>query len=265
MSGHSKWSTIKRQKGLNDAKRGQIFTKLGNAITIAVREGGGGDPVSNFRLRLAIEQARAANMPKENIKRAIERGLGKEGTASLETVIYEGYAPGKVALIVEAATDNKNRTTPEVRGVIERAGGTFASPGAVSWMFAEQGLITVVKEGPPSPASQRGERAGEAGKTFDEIFDVAASAGAEDVEDAGDLVEVFTKPDEVETIKNHLIEKGLSVKSTEIFKKPTTVQTVDNADLAKKVLGLVEKLEELDDVQKVYANFDIADEVLTKA
>ena len=249
MSGHSKWSTIKRQKGLNDAKRGKVFTKLGNAITIAVREGDGGDPASNFRLRLAVEQARAANMPKENITRSVERGLGRSGGAALETVTYEGYAPGKVALVVEAATDNRNRTTPEIRGLIERAGGTFASPGAVFWMFSEQGLVTVDK----------------GGKSFDEIFEAAVEASAEDVEDAGDLVEVFTKPAEVEKVKNALVAKGLIVKSVEIFKKPTTVQTVGDADLAKKVLSLVEKLEELDDVQKVYANFDIPDEVLIKA
>jgi YebC/PmpR family DNA-binding regulatory protein len=247
VSGHSKWSTIKRQKGANDAKRGQVFTKLGMAISIATREGGGGDPTSNFKLRLAMDQAKGANMPKENIERAIERGLGKAGGAALEVVTYEGYAPGKVAIVVEAATDNRNRTTPEVRGAIEKAGGTFASPGAVSWMFSEQGLVTLPKAG-----------------KFDEIFEAAVEAGAEDVEDAGDVVEVFTKPAEVEKVKNALIQKGFTVQSAEIFKKPTTTQTVADVDTAKKVLNLIEKLEDLDDVQKVYANFDIADEVLSK-
>ena len=249
MSGHSKWSTIKRQKGANDAKRGQVFTKLAGAITIATKEGGGGDPASNFKLRLAMDQAKLANMPKENIERAIERGLGRAGAVALDTVTYEGYAPGKVALVVEVATDNRNRITPQVRGAIEKAGGTFASPGAVSWMFKEQGLVTVAK----------------GAKTFDEIFEVAVEVGAEDVEDAGDAVEVFTKPVEVEKIKNAMIAKGLTVQSAEIFKKPTTVQAVRDADMVKKVLGLIEKLEGLDDVQKVYANFDIADEMLSKA
>ncbi len=249
MSGHSKWSTIKRQKGANDARRGQIFTKLGNAITIAVREGGGADPASNFRLRLMIDQARSANMPKENIERAIERGLGKAGGAQIETVIYEGYAPAKVALIVEAATDNKNRTTPVIRSAIEKAGGTFASPGAVSWMFSEQGLVGVEK----------------GGKSFDEIFDVAVEAGAEDVEGSGDIVEVFTKATEVEKVKNRLVEKGLQVRSAEIFKRPTTTQQIIDVNMAKKVLNLVEKLEDLDEVQKVYANFDIDDDILAKA
>ena len=229
-----------------DVKRGQVFTKLGNAITIAVREGGGGDVASNFRLRLAVDQARAANMPKENIERAIDRGLGKGADSAIETVIYEGYAPGKVALIIEAATDNKNRTTPFIRGVIEKSGGTFASPGAVLWMFADSGLITIEK----------------AGKSFDDVFDVAVEAGAQDVEDAGELVEVFTKPGEVEKVKNELFKRALIVKSAEIFKKPTTLQKVEDAETAKKVLGIIDKLEELDEVQKVYANFDIPDEVL---
>ncbi len=258
MSGHSKWSTIKRQKGVKDAKRGQAFTKLGKAITIAVREGGGGDPASNFKLRLAIDQAKALNMPKNNIDRAIDRGLGPStGVESIESVTYEAYAPGKVALIVEAATDNKNRTTPEVRGTIEKGGGTFASRGAVSWMFADSGLVTVEKSGPPSPA-------GGAGKTLDEVFEIAADSGAEDVEDAGELVEVFTKPNEVEKVKNALVSKGIVVKSAEIFKKPTTTVVIDDVDVASKVLKMIDKLDELDDVQKVYANFDIADEILAK-
>ncbi len=246
MSGHSKWSTIKRQKAVTDTKRGQTFTKLGNAITIAAREGGGADPASNFKLRLAMDQARAANMPKENIQRAIERGSGHGGGLDIETVTYEAYAPGKVAVIIEAVTDNKNRTTPQIRGVIEKAGGTFASPGAVSWMFEDSGLINLNKNG----------------KSFDEIFEAAVEVGAEDVEDAGELVEVFTKPKDVEKVKNTLVQKGFSVQSAEIFKRPTTTVKISDADLARKVLGLVDKLEELDEVQKVYANFDIEDKIL---
>ena len=248
MSGHSKWSTIKRQKGAADVKRGQTFTKITSAITIAAREGGGADPSSNFKLRLAIDQAKAANMPKENIERAIDRGIGKGADSALETIIYEGYAPGKVALIVEAASDNKNRTTPMIRGTIEKAGGTFASPGAVLWMFADSGLITVEKNA----------------KSFDEVFESAVDVGAEDVEDAGEFVEVFTKPNEVEQVKGALLNKGFLIKSAEIFKKPTTLVRVENVDIAKKVLALIEKLEELDEVQKVYANFDIDDEILAQ-
>lgn len=247
MSGHSKWSTIKRQKGAADARRGQMFTKLASAITIAVKEGGGGDSSSNFKLRLVVDQAKGINMPKENIQRAIDRGLGKGGGVALETVTYEGYAPGKVALIVEAATDNRNRTTPEVRGAIEKAGGTFASPGAVSWMFTDVGLITLAK----------------VDKSFEEVFEAAVESGADDVEDAQDSVEVYTKPADVEKVKNTLVEKGFAPQSAEIFKKPTTTQPIEDADMAKKVLNLIEKIEELDDVQKVYANFDIPDNLLT--
>ncbi len=247
MSGHSKWSTIKRQKGLKDAKRGASFTKMGMAIAIAAREGGGGDPASNFKLRLAMDQARAINMPKENVQRAIDRGLGKGGAAAIETVVYEGYAPGKVALIVIAATDNKNRTTPEIRSTIEKSGGTFASQGAVDWAFSDIGMITVDK----------------GVKLLDELFELAADAGAEDIEDAGELVEVYTKPADVEKVKNALIEKGLAVVSFEIFKKPTTLVEIKDAETARKVLALIEKIEELEDVQKVYSNFDIPDNLLT--
>lgn len=247
MSGHSKWSTIKRQKGVADAKRGQVFTKLGNAISIAVREGGGGEPASNFKLRLAIDHAKAANMPKDNVNRAIERGLGKGGGGQLESVTYEGYGPGKVALMIEAVTDNKNRTTPEVRGTIERSGGTFASPGAVSWMFTDEGAITVAKDD----------------KTFDEIFDITVEAGAEDVEDAGESVIVYTKPVNIEKVKNMLVDKGLTVESSEVSKKASTTVEIKDAEGAKKILTLMEKLEELDDVQKVYANFDIDESILS--
>ena len=249
MSGHSKWSTIKRQKGAADIKRGQTFTKLGNAVTIAVREGGGVDPASNFKLRLAIDQARAANMPKENIQRAIDRGLGRgAGAGQLESVVYEGYGPGKVALIVEAVTDNRNRTTSEVRSLIERSGGNFVSPGTISWMFADEGVIIVPKEG----------------KSMDEFLDLAIEAGAEDVVESGDAVEVYTKPSVLEAVKKVLIEKGLSPQSAEIAKKPSSMVEISDSETAKKVLDLMGKLEELDDVQKVHSNFDIPDEFLPK-
>lgn len=248
MSGHSKWSTIKRQKGAADIKRGQTFTKLGNAITIAVREGGGGDSASNFKLRLAMDQARSANMPKENIQRAVDRGLGKGGAGALESVLYEGYGPGKVALIVEATTDNKNRTTSEVKSMIERSGGNFVAPGTVSWMFTDEGLIT----------AQR------AGKSIDEFLDLAIEAGAEDVVDSGDVVEIYAKPTTLEQVKNVLLEKGVNVSSAEISKKPTTTVEVRDADTAKKILDLMGKLEDLDDVQKVHSNFDIPDDILSQ-
>lgn len=249
MSGHSKWSQIKRQKGAADIKRGQTFTKLGNAMTIAVREGGGGDPTSNFRLRLAIDQARAANMPKENIQRAIDRGLGRGGAGGqLESVFYEGYGPGKAALVIEAATDNKNRTTGEVKNIIERSGGSFVSPGTVSWMFSDEGVITVPKEG----------------KSMDEFLDLAIEAGAEDVADAGDVVHVYTKANEVDIVKKALSDKGLPVQNAELSKKASTTVQVNDAQTAKKILDLMEKLEENDDVQKVWSNFDIPDTLLAQ-
>ena len=249
MSGHSKWSTIKRQKGAADAKRGREFTKLGNTITIAVREGGSGDPSSNFKLRLAIDQAKGANMPKDNIQRAIDRGLGKGGSGGqLESVVYEGYAPGKVAIIVEAVTDNRNRTSSEIKGVVEKNGGTFASQGAVSWMFSDEGLITVNK----------------AGQSFDELFDLAVDAGAEDVEDGGEFVQVYTKPGELDKVKKELEAKGLTVTGAEITKKASTTVEIKDAESAKKVLAFMEKLEDIDDVSKVYANFDIPDSLLTE-
>jgi YebC/PmpR family DNA-binding regulatory protein len=246
MSGHSKWSTIKRQKGAADIRRGQTFTKLGNAITIAVREGGGGDPASNFKLRLAMDQARAANMPKENIARAIDRGLGRGGAGQLDLVVYEGYGPGKVSVVVEATTDNKNRTTSEVKNTIERAGGSFVSPGTVSWSFIDEGVIVLDKSD----------------KTMDEFLDLAVEAGAEDVAESGDAVEVYTKPNTLESVKKVLEEKGLVPRSAEISKKPTSMVFINDAETAKKVLDLMGKLEEMDDVQKVHSNFDIPDEIL---
>lgn len=243
MSGHSKWSQIKRQKGVADVKRGATFTKMANAITVATREGGGGDPVSNFKLRLVIEGARAVNMPKDNIQRAIDRGLGKGSEGALEAVTYEGYGPGKVALVIEAVTDNKNRTTPEVRSVLEKSGGSFVTPGTVSWMFRDSGLITLVKSG----------------KSFDELFEAAVDAGADDVEDSGDMVGIYTKPNELDKVKNALLEKGLAIESAELAKRATTTVEVSDPEAQKKIFDVLERLEDLDDVQKVWANFNIVE------
>lgn len=246
MSGHSKWSQIKRQKGVADIKKGQVFTKLANAITIAIRQGGGiVEPESNFRLRLAMEKARQANMPKENIERAIERGAGKAG-GGMEEVVYEGYGPGGVAIIVEAATDNKLRTTAEVRNIFEKGGGNLGSKGAVSYLFESVGMITIAKDS----------------KTTDEIMLLAIDAGAQDVEEAGGVVEVYTKPEELNSVKEKLTAAGLKVESIELTQKPRTIVAVSDPQTAQKVLSFMEKLENLDDVQKVYANFDIPDELL---
>lgn len=252
MSGHSKWAQIKRQKGVADIKRGQAFTKVAKGITIAVKQGGGvSDPSQNFRLRLAIEKARAINMPKENIERAIERGMGKSGGMGLEESVYEGFGPQGVAVIVEAATDNKQRTTPEIKSVFEKNGGTLATPGAVSYQFEQKGLITVKKGTPP------------AGRSLDDIFLISADAGAEDIEEAGDEVLIYTKPDQIALVKDILVKNNLAVKDLELIRKPKTTISITDRENADKMLALVEKLEELEDVQKVYANFDIPDRFLT--
>ncbi|MEM4230730.1 MAG: YebC/PmpR family DNA-binding transcriptional regulator [Candidatus Pacearchaeota archaeon] len=246
MSGHSKWSQIKRQKQKADVKRGLVFTKLANAITIAVRQGGGVTDVSqNFRLRLAIDAAKSVNMPKENIERAIQRAQKKE-IGDLEEVIYEGFAPGGVALIIRAATDNRNRTTSEIKNLIEKNGGTFANVGSVSWMFKDQGLITVKKDN----------------KSFDEIFGIAADLGVEDIKEAGEVVEIYTKPNDLYSKKNSLSEKGLIIQDAQLDKNPTSFVEIKDPEQAKRVISLVDKLEELEDVQNVYANFDIPDDIM---
>src|SRR5579863_4152916 len=200
MSGHSKWATIKRQKGANDAKRGQLFTKLSKAITIAVRQGGGSpDSESNFRLRLAVEAARTANMPKENIERAIQRASGKQAE-TLEEAIYEGFGPGGFSVVVEAFTDNKLRTVSEVKNIFNKNGGSMGAQGSVMYQFEKKGVITVKKNG----------------KSLDDIFLIAADSGVEDIEDAGDEVLLYTKHEEVTKIKDLLSQNDLNVKTFEL-------------------------------------------------
>lgn len=245
MSGHSKWAQIKRQKGVADIKRGQIFTKLAKAVTIAVRDGGGiADPNQNFKLRLVIDKARAVNMPKENIERAIEKGKGGGKGEELYEVIYEGFAPGGIALIVEATTDNKLRTNSEVKNVIEKSGGTLGVPGSVSYQFQTKGLVNVKKN-----------------KDLDEIFLIAADAGAEDIEEAGDEVLIYTKPEELGSVRNALSNK-LELVNAELTRKPTITIGIEDKNKAEKIIGLIEKLENMDDVQRVYANFDISEDLL---
>ena len=237
MSGHSKWATIKRQKGANDAKRGALFTKLSKAITIAVMAGGGvGDPAQNFHLRLATEAARSANMPKENIERAIEKAAGKSGSV-LEEVLYEGFGPGGVGIIVEAATDNKNRTTSEVANVFNKNGGNMGAMGSVSYQFKKMGQLLVEK----------------GSLSFDDLFLEAADAGAEDVEESENMAYVYTQPGDLAKVRDNLSQKGIAVKEMELILKPTMTMEVDNAT-GEKVMSLMEKLEELEDVQKTYTN-----------
>jgi YebC/PmpR family DNA-binding regulatory protein len=244
MSGHSKWSTIKRQKGANDAKRGAIFTKVAREISIAARAGGG-DPDANYRLRLAMDKARSVNMPADNIKRAIDKGTGGGGGDNFEEIVYEGYGPGGVAFLVEAATDNRNRTAAEVRAVFTKAGGQLAGSGAVAWQFEPRGLITI-------PAK---------GQDPDDVALAAIDAGADDVDTSGDeLVEVYTTPGGLEQVRKALDAAGVPVEHAESTMIAKSTITVDE-QRARQNLRLVESLEDLDDVQRVTANFDIPEDV----
>ncbi|MBI2018614.1 YebC/PmpR family DNA-binding transcriptional regulator [Candidatus Daviesbacteria bacterium] len=255
MSGHSKWSTIKRQKGAADIKRGLNFTKVANAITIAVKVGGSPDAESNPRLKAAMEAAKAVNMPKENVQRAIDRGLGRLPGQVLEEVFFEGFGPYKVAFLVEGVTDNKLRTLQEVKSLFEHSGGNLAGQGAVSYMFDKMGEIKV-----------RGQRAPEGEGDREQEMLQLIDLGAEDVEEfieggiQGYLV--YTKSPELNTMGNKITQAGYGVESQELIYKPTVLVEINNKEQAQKVLEFTGKLEELDDVQKVYANFDIDEQLI---
>ncbi len=246
MSGHSKWHTIRRAKGVTDQRRGQLFTKLARDITIAAREGGSADPDLNFRLRLAIDKARANNMPNENIQRAAERGVGKGNEAALEEIYYEGYAPGGVALMIETATDNRNRTSSDVRSTINKAGGNPGEPGSVAWMFEMKGLITVSLAGTKLDP--------------DDVQLQAIDAGADDVEVSDDTLEIYCEWTSLHLVRQALLDQGIPVTGAEKTMRPKTLVQPEEKD-ALAVLRLIEKLEDLDDVQKVYSNLDITDEL----
>lgn len=236
MSGHSKWSTIKRQKGVADVKRGNLFTKLSNAITIAVKQGAGSDSNSNFKLRLAMDRARAANMPKENIERAIKRAQGKQ-EGEFDELLYEGFGPGGVAVIVEAVTDNKQRTVSEVKNVFEKSGGSLGNPGSVSYLFKKKGVVATKKNGISS----------------EELLSNGIDAHVEDMEEESERVIYYIDPQNFSSAKTILEGKGLEVISAEIIYEPTTF--VDqNQETQVQVLNLIDTLSELDDVQKVYTN-----------
>ena len=247
MSGHSKWSQIKRQKGANDAKRGAVFTKIGREISIAAREGGG-DPDANYRLRLAIENARSVNMPAENIKRAIEKAAGGAAAEQYEEIVYEGYGPGGVAILVEAATDNRNRTAADVRSLFAKNGGQLAGAGAVAWQFEPRGVIAVARDGLDP----------------DDVALAAIDAGADDVDSESDPIEVLTDPGNLESLRTTLEDTGAKVESAEVTMQAKTPIEVDG-HVARQNLRLIEALEDLDDVQRVTANFDLPSEILAEA
>ncbi len=248
MSGHSKWAQIKRKKGVNDARRGQQFTRLARDITVAVREGGSGDPEANFALRLAVDKARGANMPKENIERAIQRGLGNTGDgAQLEDISYEAYGPGGTALIVQVLTDNRNRAASEVRRVITRAGANLASSGSVAWMFEKRGIFTIPVQG----------------KDAEELELELIDAGVDDVNADGSTIEAFVTPEHMRSVREELQKRNIPIENAEVTLVAKTPAAVGPADAAK-TMQLVEELEELDDVQRVITNLDITDEAMAE-
>lgn len=243
MSGHSKWSTIKRKKGAADAKRGALFTKLAREIQIAAREGA--DPEYNFRLRLAIDKAKANSMPKENIERAIRRGSGQESGESFEEITYEGYGPGGVAVLVEVLTDNRNRTVSDIRRTFTRSNGALGESGSVAWQFEAKGYIGVRMDG----------------HSQDDIFEAALEAGAEDVQFGEELAEVYTDPADLKMVQDAFRLRRLPIESAELIMKPKTLISLDDKT-AMTVMSMIENLEELDDVTNVYSNLDISEELV---
>ena len=245
MSGHSHYATIKRQKGLKDAAKGKIFSKMARAIQISVKTGGSPDPNANAKLRDAIDTARSYNMPKDNIERAISKGVG-EGS-NLEEVTYEGFGPNGIAVIIETATDNRNRTGQEIKNLFERGGGSLAGPGSVVFNFEPKGLVVVKKEDNP-----------------EEQMLALIDAGVEDIEETDGDIEAYVQVDKLGATRDKLQEAGITISSFEIIKKPKNFQVVDEETLAKKVLAFLDNLENQSDVLKVYANINIPDQILQK-
>jgi YebC/PmpR family DNA-binding regulatory protein len=246
MSGHSKWATIKRKKGAADAKRSNTFAKLLRAVEVAAKDGGG-NVEGNMTLASAVEKARSFSVPNDNIERAIKRGTGElEGGAKYEEITYEGYAPGGIALVVEALTDNRNRTAQEVRHAFTRNGGNLGETGSTLWMFQRKGVIVVEKSAAPAE---------------EDLLELALEGAAEDLNDEGSSWAIVTAPQDFKAVESSLQRAGVSVESSDISMVPTTTIPVDGGD-ARHVLQLIDTLEELDDVQNVYANFDIPEDVM---
>jgi len=246
MSGHSKWSSIKHKKGAADAKRGKLFTKLARAISVAARDGGP-DPDGNAALATAIQKARDASMPKDNIQRAVDRGSGVgSDAAAIERVVFEGYGPGGAAVLVEALTDNRNRTSAEVRHAFSKRGGSLGEPGSVAWIFEKRGVLAV-----------------DGGRYDEDDLIAAIDAGADDVSDEGDLLRVLCDPASLGAVREALQGGGVEIQSADVAMEPKSTVEVRGND-ARSLLGLIEDLEEDDDVNEVHANFDIPDEVLQK-
>jgi YebC/PmpR family DNA-binding regulatory protein len=246
LSGHSKWSSIKHKKGAADAKRGKLFSKLARSIMVAAKEGGG-DPANNLALQNAIEKARSYSMPKDNIDRAIAKGSGADADAeAFETIVYEGYGPEGVAVIVEALTDNKNRTAADVRHLFAKHGGNLGTAGAVAWQFDRRGVVVVASDGVDE----------------EELLLVAADGGADDIEQDGTVFQVTSAPESLATVRQAIQAAGFAVHSAELMLVPKTTVEIGDEQKARQVMRLIDALEENDDVQDVYANFDIPEQVL---
>jgi YebC/PmpR family DNA-binding regulatory protein len=246
LSGHSKWSSIKHKKGAADAKRGKLFSKLSRAIIVAAKEGGG-DPANNLALQNAIEKAKSYSMPKDNIDRAIAKGSGADADAdAFETIVYEGYGPEGVAVIVEALTDNRNRTAADVRHLFAKNGGNLGATGAVAWQFDRRGVVVVPADGVDD----------------EELLLVAADGGADDLERDGDIFQVTSAPESLSSVRGAIEAAGFAVDSAELMLVPKTTVAVEDEAKARQVMRLIDELEDNDDVQEVFANFDIPEQVL---
>jgi len=247
MSGHSHWAGIKYKKAVIDAKRGKLWSKIARMIIVAAKNGGG-DPSTNLALRYSIDKAKAANMPKDTIEKAIKKGTGELEGVNFEEVLYEGYGPNGIAVMLEVLTDNRNRTGPEIKRIFERHGGSLGTSGCVNWMFSKKGLITV------NTATVNEEQ----------LLEIALGAGADDMQTNGDVYEITCDPGAYEQLKKALQEKEIPMEVTEISMVPQNTVAVNNAQIARKIISLMEAIEDLDDVQNAYANFDITDEVMAK-
>jgi len=247
MSGHSHWAGIKHKKAIVDAKRGKLWSKIARMIIVAAKNGGG-DPAANLTLRYAIDKAKAANMPKDTIEKAVKKGTGELGGVDYVDVLYEGYAPGGVAMMVEGLTDNRNRTAPEIKKIFERRGGSMGASGCVSYMFKKKGVIMV-------KASAIAE---------DELMDLALSAGADDMENTGEFYEITCEPSAFDELKAELEQKKIPLESAELSMIPGNTVEITDPEVAQRLMNMVEDFEDHDDVQEVYANFDIPDEILAK-
>ena len=247
MSGHSHWSTIKHKKAAVDSKRGRLWSKLARVVIVAAKTGGG-DPAQNLSLRYAIDKAKEANMPKDTIEKAIKKGTGELGAVNYEEIMYEGYAHGGVAVMVEALTDNRHRTAPEIKNIFEKRGCSLGSAGCVGWMFSKKGLIIINK-------SKINE---------DDLMEIALGAGADDMKTTGDNFEIVCAFSAFEPLKRTLADKKIPTEVCELSMVPQNTITVSDVDTAKTILGLMEDLDENDDVQNVYANFDIPEDIMAK-